>query len=167
MKSLRISKKEKMYRLYREQQLNCNRETAWKFFSPPHNLAKITPKSMKFVVLSAGKSEPVFEGMEIDYKVSPVLGIPMGWKTIISQVDEYKSFTDFQKEGPYKYWNHFHEFIPNEKGILMKDTVDYELPFGILGRAAHQLFVKEKLKSIFDFRYNILDDLFNSKTSLL
>lgn len=122
---------------------------------------------MKFVVLSAGKSEPVFEGMEIDYKVSPVLGIPMGWKTIISQVDEYKSFTDFQKEGPYKYWNHFHEFIPNEKGILMKDTVDYELPFGILGRAVHQLFVKEKLKSIFDFRYNILDDLFNSKTSLL
>ncbi len=167
MKSLRISKKEKMYRLYREQQLNCNRETAWKFFSSPHNLAKITPKSMKFVVLSAGKSEPVFEGMEIDYKVSPVLGIPMGWKTIISQVDEYKSFTDFQKEGPYKYWNHFHEFIPNEKGILMKDTVDYELPFGILGRAVHQLFVKEKLKSIFDFRYNILDDLFNSKTSLL
>ncbi|RLJ32382.1 ligand-binding SRPBCC domain-containing protein [Chryseobacterium sp. 7] len=155
-----------MYRLYREQQLNCDKETAWKFFSSPHNLAEITPKSMNFVVLSDIQNKPVFEGMEIDYKVSPVLGIPMGWKTIISQVDEYKSFTDFQKEGPYKYWNHFHEFIPNEKGILMKDTVDYELPLGILGKVAHQLFVKEKLKSIFDFRYRILEDLFNSKTQL-
>ncbi|REC50387.1 SRPBCC family protein [Chryseobacterium pennipullorum] len=149
------------YRLYREQQLSCDRETAWTFFSSPHNLSEITPESMNFVVLS-DKNEPVFKGMEIEYRVSPLLGIPMRWKTVISQVDDYKSFTDFQKEGPYKYWNHFHEFIPNEKGVLMKDTVDYELPLGIFGRIAHQLFVKEKLKSIFDFRYRVLDDLFNS-----
>lgn len=151
------------YRLYREQQLNCTIETAWKFFSSPHNLSEITPASMNFVVLSDVKNKPVFKGMEIDYRVSPLLGIPMRWKTIISQVDELKSFTDFQESGPYKYWNHFHEFIPNEKGVLMKDTVDYELPLGFLGRIAHSLFIKEKLNSIFDFRYRILDDRFNSK----
>lgn len=152
-----------MYRLYREQQLNCTIETAWTFFSSPHNLSEITPESMNFVVLSDIQDKPIFKGMEIDYKVSPLLGIPMRWKTIISQVKEYKSFTDFQKEGPYKHWNHFHEFIPNENGVLMKDTVDYELPMGILGKIAHQLFVKEKLKSIFDFRYRVLNHLFNSK----
>lgn len=152
-----------MYRLYREQQLNCNIEKAWDFFSSPHNLSEITPESMSFVVLSEINNEPIFEGMEIDYTVSPILGIPMRWKTVISQVEDYKSFTDFQKKGPYKYWNHFHEFIPNEKGVLMKDTVDYELPIGMLGKIAHQLFVKEKLKSIFDFRYSILNDLFNDK----
>lgn len=151
------------YRLYREQQLNCTIETAWKFFSSPHNLSEITPASMNFVVLSDVKNKPVFKGMEINYRVSPLLGIPMRWKTIISQVDELKSFTDFQESGPYKYWNHFHEFIPNEKGVLMKDTVDYELPLGFLGRIAHSLFIKEKLNSIFDFRYRILDDRFNSK----
>ncbi len=152
-----------MYRLYREQQLNCTIETAWKFFSSPHNLSEITPESMKFIVLSDVQDKPVFKGMEIDYKVSPLLGIPMKWKTVISQVEDYKSFTDFQKKGPYKYWNHFHEFIPNENGVLMKDTVDYELPMGILGKIAHQLFVKEKLKSIFDFRYRVLNDLFKQK----
>jgi ligand-binding SRPBCC domain-containing protein len=118
---------------------------------------------MNFLVLSDIKDESIFEGMEIDYTVSPVLGIPMKWKTVISQVENYKSFTDFQKEGPYKHWNHFHEFIPDENGILMKDTVDYELPLGILGRVAHRLFVKEKLRSIFDFRYSVLNDLFNRK----
>lgn len=152
-----------MYRLYREQQLNCSIETAWAFFSSPHNLSEITPESMNFVVLSPFQDEPIFKGMEIDYKVSPLLGIPMKWKTIISQVEDYKSFTDFQKKGPYKYWNHFHEFISNDHGVLMKDTVDYELPFGILGRITHSLFIKEKLKSIFDFRYRVLDDLFNHK----
>jgi ligand-binding SRPBCC domain-containing protein len=153
------------YRLYREQQLNCTIETAWKFFSSPHNLSEITPASMNFVVLSDVKDKLVFKGMEINYRVSPLLGIPMRWKTIITQVDELKSFTDFQESGPYKYWNHFHEFIPNEKGVLMKDTVDYELPLGFLGRIAHSLFIKGKLNSIFDFRYRILNDRFNSKNN--
>jgi len=152
-----------MYRLYREQHLKCDSETAWKFFSSPHNLSEITPENMNFVVLSEIKDEPIFEGMEIDYTVSPVLGIPVKWKTIITQVEEGKSFTDFQKKGPYRYWNHFHEFTPDENGVLMKDTVDYELPFGILGSIAHRLFVKEKLRSIFDFRYRVLNDLFNRK----
>ena len=120
---------------------------------------------MNFVVLSDVKDKPVFKGMEINYRVSPLLGIPMRWKTMITQVDELKSFTDFQESGPYKYWNHFHEFIPNEKGVLMKDTVDYELPLGFLGRIAHSLFIKEKLNSIFDFRYRILNDRFNSKNN--
>ncbi|WP_142015652.1 MULTISPECIES: SRPBCC family protein [Chryseobacterium] len=151
-----------MYRLYREQQLNCTIETAWEFFSSPHNLSQITPQSMNFVVLSES-SDAISEGMEIDYTVSPVLGIPMKWKTVISQVEDYKSFTDFQKEGPYKHWNHFHEFIPNDHGVLMKDTVDYELPMGFLGKIAHQLFVKEKLKNIFDFRYRVLHQRFNNK----
>lgn len=151
-----------MYRLYREQQLNCTIETAWNFFSSPHNLSEITPQSMNFVVLSEN-NEAIFEGMEIDYTVSPVLGIPLKWKTVISQVEDYESFTDFQKEGPYKHWNHFHEFIPNEHGVLMKDTVDYELPMGIVGKIAHQLFVKEKLRSIFDFRYRVLHHRFNIK----
>lgn len=152
-----------VYRLYREQQLNCDIDMAWEFFSSPHNLSKITPKSMNFVVLSDVYDEPIFQGMEIRYKVSPLLGIPMGWKTVISQVEDYKSFTDFQESGPYKYWNHFHEFVPDKNGILMKDTVDYELPLGILGTIAHRLFVKEKLESIFDFRYKVLNDLFNNK----
>ncbi|GAE64257.1 Ligand-binding SRPBCC domain-containing protein [Chryseobacterium indologenes] len=152
-----------MYRLYREQQLNCSIERAWEFFSSPNNLSEITPESMNFVVHSKDADQPIFKGMEIDYTVSPILGIPMKWKTVISQVEDLKSFTDFQKQGPYKYWNHHHEFIANDKGVLMKDTVDYQLPLGILGRLAHTILVKKKLKNIFDFRYRVLNDLFNNK----
>ncbi|SFN59455.1 Ligand-binding SRPBCC domain-containing protein [Algoriella xinjiangensis] len=151
-----------IYQLYREQQLNCDVETAWHFFSSPKNLSKITPPDMAFTVLSNVDDKEIFEGMMIDYTVSPILNIPMKWKTRISQVDEGKSFTDFQEKGPYKYWNHFHEFIPNEKGVLIKDTVDYELPFGMIGDIAHRVFVHKKLVAIFDFRYSVLEKMFNT-----
>ena len=150
------------YQLYREQQLNCDLETAWQFFSSPNNLSKITPPDMNFTVLSDVDNQEIFEGMIIDYTVSPILNIQMKWKTRISQVDEEKSFTDFQENGPYKYWNHYHEFIPNEKGVLIKDTVDYELPFGVLGDIAHRIFVHKKLVTIFDFRYTVLEKMFNT-----
>ncbi|CDN73521.1 SRPBCC family protein [Elizabethkingia anophelis] len=151
------------YHLYREQQLNCNIEEVWDFFSSPLNLSKITPQDMKFTVLSDLKNTPIYEGMEIDYLVSPVLGIPLQWKTRITQVNYKKSFTDLQAKGPYRYWNHYHEFIENDKGVLMKDSVDYELPFGLLGKLAHSLFVHKRLKSIFEFRYNFLEGYFNRK----
>ena len=101
------------YRLYKEQQLDCDIATAWEFFSSPHNLSKITPQDMGFVVTSDTGDEPIYEGMIIDYIVRPLLRIPMRWKTKITEVDYRKSFTDFQEKGPYKYWNHYHEFVPN------------------------------------------------------
>lgn len=149
------------HRLYREQQLNCDIETAWKFFSAANNLSKITPKEMNFIVLTQFESDEIYEGMIIDYFVSPLFGIKMKWKTEITQVDFHKSFTDFQKKGPYKLWHHHHEFIQNEKGILMKDTVDYELPLGFLGEIAHSLMVKKKVQDIFDYRYKVLEERFN------
>lgn len=148
------------HQLYREQQLHCDIKTAWDFFSSPMNLSKITPKDMGFSVLSDFKNVPIYEGMIINYTVSPILRIPLKWTTRITQVDELKSFADLQQNGPYKYWKHFHEFIPNADGVLMIDTVDYELPFGVLGTIAHRTFVKKKLESIFNFRYKVLEQQF-------
>lgn len=156
-----------VYRLERMQQLNCSIETAWKFFSSPHNLEKITPKEMKFRVLSELDDSEIFEGMIIDYKVCPMANISVKWRTKITQVDFQKSFTDFQQKGPYKLWHHFHEFIENEQGVLMKDTVDYQLPLGFLGTMMHSLVVEKKLKHIFDHRFQILEDYFPKKNSEL
>ena len=151
------------HQLYKEQQLKCNIETAWEFFSSPSNLSEITPKDMGFVVTSDLHNQPIYEGMEINYTVTPLLRIPMKWRTRITQVDFQKSFTDIQEKGPYKYWSHFHEFVINKKGVLIKDQVDYEMPFGFIGSIAHQLLVKKKLETIFNYRFKILEDTFNQK----
>lgn len=154
-----------VHQLKREQQINCDIETAWKFFSAANNLSKITPKDMNFIVRTKMESDEIYEGMIIDYYVSPIFGIKMDWQTEITQVNHHRSFTDYQKKGPYKLWNHFHEFIPNEKGVLIKDTVDYELPMGFLGEIANKLFVKSKVEHIFSYRFNILEKMFNSKNN--
>lgn len=152
-----------IHQLYREQQLNCTIDEAWKFFSSANNLSKITPKEMNFIVRTKLSDDAIYEGMIIDYYVSPLLNIKMSWQTKIIKVNNRKSFTDFQEKGPYKLWNHHHEFIENENGVLMKDTVDYELPLGFLGEIAHVLLVKKKLKHIFDYRTQVLDKMFNHK----
>ncbi|MBB6369219.1 SRPBCC family protein [Chryseobacterium shigense] len=151
------------HRLYREQQLHCNIETAWNFFSSANNLSEITPKDMNFIVLTAMENDKIYEGMLIDYYVSPLLGIKMKWQTEILKVDFQKSFIDFQKKGPYKLWHHHHEFIPNENGVLMKDTINYELPMGFLGEIAHSLLVKKKLEHIFNYRFAVLEKIFGEK----
>lgn len=148
------------HKLFREQQLNCDIKTAWKFFSSANNLSEITPKDMGFTVLTEMEDDEIYEGMLIDYYVSPLFGIRMKWQTEITHVDFQKSFIDFQRKGPYQLWNHHHEFIPNEEGVLMKDTIDYELPMGFLGEIAHSLFVKKKLEYIFDYRFRVLSRLF-------
>lgn len=152
-----------VHQIKREQQLKCNLETAWKFFSSPKNLAQITPPEMKFKVLTNDSFELIYEGMVIDYIVSPLFGIPMKWRTIIKNVANKKSFTDFQDKGPFKLWNHFHEFIENEGGVLVKDKIDYEIPFSKAGDILNYLIIKEKLKQIFDYRYSVLDKLFNKQ----
>lgn len=152
-----------VHQLQRQQQLNCDIKTAWKFFSSANNLSEITPKDMNFVVRTQLSDDEIYEGMLIDYYVSPLLGIKLKWQTEITEVNFQKSFTDFQKKGPFKLWNHFHEFILNDKGVLMIDTVNYELPFGFLGEIAHSVMVKKKLEHIFDYRFKILEKTFNKK----
>ncbi|WP_139423547.1 SRPBCC family protein [Chryseobacterium mulctrae] len=152
-----------VHQLKRQQQLNCDIKTAWKFFSSANNLSEITPKDMNFVVRTQLSDDEIYKGMLIDYYVSPLFGIKLNWQTEITEVNFEKSFTDFQKKGPFKLWNHFHEFILNDKGILMIDTVSYELSFGFLGEIAHSVMVKKKLEHIFDYRFKILEETFNKK----
>jgi len=114
---------------------------------------------MKFHVVSAA-DQVLYEGMIIDYYVSPLLGIPLKWRTLITHVDPLKSFTDYQVKGPYRYWNHLHEFIETDQGVLMKDTVVYELPLGVVGDWVHSIYIRRKLHHIFDYRFSVLQDMF-------
>ena len=143
-----------------EQFLPISIEKAWAFFSSPKNLSVITPPSMEFKILSDLEGEDIYEGMLIDYRVKPLLGIPVRWQTEISDVKENYSFTDQQLTGPYKVWKHTHTFIAQKDGILMTDEIHYKLPMGWLGTIVEKLIVRNKIKSIFEYRKNILNKIF-------
>ncbi len=44
----------------------------------------------------------------------------------------------------------------------MTDILTYGLPFGILGRMAHAIMVKDKVKEIFTFREQKVIELFGT-----
>lgn len=150
-----------VYQYKTEQFLPIDIETAWKFFTSPKNLSTITPAELDFKILSELKDEDVYEGMKIDYRVKPLLNIPMRWQTEIIKVKKGSFFTDTQLKGPYRLWEHTHIFTPVEGGVMVQDMVNYELPLGVLGNLAHSLFVKKKIEKIFLYRRNILDKMYN------
>lgn len=149
----------KIYRLHTVQKLPIEVDEAWDFLSDPKNLKTITPDYMGFNILS-GADRTMYPGQIIQYIVTPVAGIPTKWVTEITHVKEGEYFVDEQRFGPYALWHHKHFIRPIENGVEMEDIVDYKLPMGNLGRLAHPILVKPKLKEIFDYRYTKLIELF-------
>jgi ligand-binding SRPBCC domain-containing protein len=148
------------YKLVSKQFLPIDREQAWDFFSSPKNLAVITPKRMNFKILSISGGDKMHTGQIIKYKITVLPLVRMYWETEIIEVKEYFSFTDVQREGPYLYWSHKHSFHEVNNGIEMIDELEYALPLGVLGKLAHSLFVEQEVKSIFSYRFNVLEEHF-------
>ena len=150
-----------IYQFKTKQLLKSDLETVWDFVSSPRNLKKITPPYMGFDITSKDLPLKMYPGMIISYKVSPLLSIPTTWVTEITQVEKHQFFIDEQRVGPYTMWHHQHFLEETKDGILMTDIVTYKPPFGILGSIANSLFIKKKLKSIFDYRFVALEKIFN------
>jgi hypothetical protein len=99
------------------------------------------------------------KGSMIDYTIC-LYGIPMNWRTEITDYDPPHSFTDTQIKGPYRTWIHRHCFTAQNGGTLMTDEVRYEVPWGLLGRCARFLFVEREIKKIFDYRRSVIAEMF-------
>ena len=150
----------RIHTIHRRQFLPIEVEDAWRFFSSPRNLAKITPPDMHFKVVSCPSDTDIWTGMRISYTLRPIWNIPAGWTTLIQEVDAPHSFVDTQEKGPYALWHHKHTFEPSDGGTMMTDEVRYALPLGILGDIAHALLVKKRVEHIFDHRYIRLQQMF-------
>ncbi len=83
------------------------------------------------------------------------------WLTRIEVFEPERRFIDRQVAGPYRLWRHLHEFQSLGGETLMRDVVEYELPFGPLGVAAHRLWVGPTLERIFDYRRERAAEIFS------
>ena len=147
----------KLHVLEREQRLAIPLTRAWEFFSDARNLARITPPSMGFEVVSR-LPERMYAGMIITYRVRPLLGLPVTWVTEITHVDEGRLFVDEQRFGPYRFWHHQHLFREIPGGTAVRDIVHYALPKR--ARPIHPFLVGPRLQLIFDHRRRVLEETF-------
>lgn len=142
----------------RTQIINRPRAEIFDFFADAGNLEKITPPELKFKILTPLPID-VKKGALIDYQLK-LRGIPLTWKTEITEWNPPISFIDSALKSPYKQWIHRHIFTETDGGATeMEDFVRYRLPFEPLGDLAHW-YVKKELKYIFDYRNKVIEEMF-------
>ncbi len=126
-------------------------EELFPFFADAANLDAITPPWLHFRIVTPRPIE-MRVGALIDYKLR-VRGLPMRWRTLISDWQPPHRFVDEQLRGPYRLWHHEHTFEPQDGGTLASDFVRYAVPFDFI---AHPLFVRRDIETIFAYRQKAL-----------
>lgn len=148
-------KEGKDYILKAEQRFPKPLKELFSFFESPKNLGTITPDFLGFKILNADPIE-MKKGLLINYRIS-LNGIPVKWQSEITAYDPPHRFVDEQRKGPYKYWIHEHTFTEDGNVTIASDLVKY----GVLGGdIIHSIFVKPKLRTIFNYRKEKLETLF-------
>ena len=131
------------------------RDEIFPFFSEARNLEALTPPWLKFEVLTP---DPIVmkPGTLIDYRIR-IHGIPIRWRTQITEWNPPEYFVDVQLSGHYSLWHHRHTFIERDGGTLCRDDVHYR-PRG--GALMNWLFVRRDVERIFQYRQQRLLELF-------
>lgn len=73
------------------------------------------------------------------------------WVAVHTEYEHNRLFTDVQQKGPFAFWRHRHIFIPDGDGCLLRDEIDYRLPFGLTTLLAP--LVEKDLRRMFQFRH--------------
>ena len=155
---MEIARHGRGWRLTAELWLPRPPEALWPFFGDARNLEAITPDFLRFRVLTP---EPIEMGVgaRIDYELR-LHGVPLRWRSVISEWEPPRRFVDEQLKGPYKLWRHEHRLEPEAGGTRHRDRVTYELPGGPLAPLAHALLVRRDLERIFAYRQRALAERF-------
>lgn len=150
-----------VHRLKAEQIVARPRRDVFAFFSRAENLGRITPRGLRFEVVSADTA--MRPGLRLLYRLRPLLGIPTTWVSEIARLDPPHCFVDVQVRGPYSHWEHTHMFedagVGDGLGTRITDLVVYELPFGRLGDLVNALVVRPRLAAIFAHRRRAIERL--------
>lgn len=147
--------------LERTQIIERPRGEVFEFFADAGNLERITPPELNFHIITPQPID-VRKGALIDYRLK-LRGIPITWKTEITQWNPPHDFVDTALKSPYKQWIHLHTFEENGANqTLMKDIVRYRLPLEPFGDIAH-FYVKKELAYIFDYRCKVIEEIFQGQ----
>lgn len=152
---IEIARGPRGYRLTAITTIPRPREEVFAFFADARNLQTLTPPWLHFQIKTPG-AITMKAGALIDYRLR-VHGVPIAWQTLIDEWDPPHRFTDHQRRGPYRWWEHEHRFEEHAGGTRMTDTVDYGVPLGFI---LHPLLIRRDLRAIFTFREEMMRRIF-------
>jgi len=163
-----------------EQWIAAPRTRVFAFFADPRNLTRIMPPKQAATLIRLNLVSPRLSdgrlpangeymagaGTEIVFKFRPVPYLPMHerWSAIITEFSLNEHFTDIQKQGPFRRWQHTHSFdaktVGGSEGTLIRDLVEYEVGFGVIGTMLEKLLFQRMLRKTFEYRQKTLAAIF-------
>ena len=129
--------------------IQCTQEQLFDFHTDSANIKAITPPNTKVELLNEDTS--TYEGKVVRLKTTR-LTIPTYWDVEIQKLERPHILIDLALRSPLKYWRHQHIFTQKDEGCELCDIIEYELPFGILGRLIAPLFERD-VKQMFAYRH--------------
>ncbi len=145
----------------KETYINATEEELFNFHMDINNILKITPNNIKTSILT-DIIEPK-EGSLITLKTKKNF-LTFLWIVRIDKIKYPNLFIDKALKSPFKYWEHQHIFEKQDNRVLLKDIVNYELPFGFIG-SLFSKFIESDLEKMFAFRHKVTKSILEDKVS--
>ena len=89
-------------------------------------------------------------GSEYEYTLARGGFKNLVWMVRINAFEQDKLFSELQVMGVFDFWQNIYRFEDHGEGLTkLTSTVEYNMPFGLLGRLADDLLVRRDLQRIF------------------
>ncbi|MUL34895.1 SRPBCC family protein [Gloeocapsopsis dulcis] len=132
--------------------INAPVEVVWNFHERPDILNLLAPPWQPIQVIRREGGLEVGAISEVKIFVGPV---PLKWLAVHTEYHKYHFFTDEQREGPFEYWRHCHQFTAENHKTLLTDDIDFSLPGGFLSDFFASWLVMMQLDPIFRYRHEV------------
>ncbi len=93
------------------------------------------------------------------------LGVRQRLSSRMTQFDPPHLFADEMTQGAFKSLTHVHEFMAIPTGTLMRDTITWVSPLGVLGTIADTLFVTRHMRNFVTQRNQRLKEIAEARQS--
>lgn len=96
-------------------------------------------------------SGPISLGEEVTWRAWH-FGVPLQMTSRITEMQTPDYFVDEQVKGPFRRFRHVHVFSQDSAGTTMVDRIEFEAPFGPIGRLAEKLVLGRYLQRLIETR---------------
>lgn len=132
--------------------VNNDIDRVWEFYTDIKHLATITPTEMNLKIINSTTGQKLIQGSEIWIAGKIIFQRKTTWHSRITFLKLYE-YVDEMLKGPFKKWRHLHRFHEiNEKQTQIIDEVEFELPYGIVGKLLFEDYTYNRLEKIFAYR---------------
>ncbi len=125
-------------------------ERVWDFYTDIKHLETITPDKIDLKIINTTNTRIVL-GQEIWISGKIITKIRSTWHSKITIAQPYE-YVDEMLTGPFRKWKHSHKFYNLDgKQTEIVDTIEFELPYGILGKL-FEGYAYKQIQNIFEHR---------------